>query len=202
MSEENTKVSAAKGSKIVVMKDGRSVDFGLRGKLKKVITFTGEGADRVATIVTDVIDGSTFTTTIGLNHPMLLELAAHGYSQKQTDCTTKAEQDEDVAAAVENQIAQIEKGVWVQRAASADIFRGFSDLVEAIRRIKGYEVGSPDALNIRTVVASKSEEQIKAYRSNSQIKQVLAIIAAEKAAERADRLAKEEQTDSVGLEDL
>lgn len=183
-----TTVTTSKSSVVVIMKDGRKVDFGVRGKLKKTVEFIGEGTERVAKLVIDVINGDTFTAEVGFSDALLLELAAHGLSQKITDSLVKADDPDDIAVGVEAQINQIKNGVWSQRASGESVFRGFSDLLEAIRRLKGYEVGSEQAANLKTNLAARSEAEIKNFKSNHQIKAVLATIASEKAAARAAKL--------------
>ncbi len=182
------KAPLVKITNVVIMKDGRNVDFGVRGKLKKTITVTGEGADRVATISIDAINGDTHTATINLNHVLLLELAAHGLSQKVTDSVTKTDDADDISFGVCNQITQIENGIWSQRSTGDVVARGFSDLFEAIRRIKGYEVGSLEASTLKTTLTAKSESEIKNYKTNPQIKAIIAQVVSEKAVARAVKL--------------
>lgn len=182
---ENT----AKGSNVVIMKDGRSVDFGLRGKLKKSVEILGAGAERIIKLTIDAVNGDTHVVQLGSNDPLFFELAAHGLSQKITDAVTKAEDGEDISFGVANQISQIANGVWSQRSTGDAMVRGFADLYEAIRRIKGYEVGTEAAEMLKKNLAAKSEDEIKNYKSNPQIKAILADIAAEKAAVRAAKLA-------------
>lgn len=183
---------------MVEMKDGRSVDFGQRGKLKKNTVINGEGTERNVTISVDCLNGDTHSVTFDINHPLLFEMAAHGFSQKISDSITKAETPDDVAFGVENQITQIANGVWVQRAAEGMV-RGFSDLLEAIRRLKKYEVGSEEAATLKTTLAAASEEQFKLYKGNNAVKAVLAEIAAEKATARAAKLSQDSTEDLEGL---
>jgi len=189
MSEnQETAVAVAKTSNVITMKDGRTVDFGTRGKLKKNIEVTGEGADRIATISIDALNGDTHTVVINQTHPLLLELAAHGLSQKVTDSVTKTDDGDDISFGVSNQIAQITAGQWSQRTTGEQVARGFSDLLEAIRRIKGYELESAEAAALKASLAVKSEAEIKNYKNNAQIKQIIATIVAEKATARAAKL--------------
>lgn len=51
-----------KKTNVIVMKDNREVDFGQRGKLKKVIDITGEGSDRTVNISVDCTNGDTKVT--------------------------------------------------------------------------------------------------------------------------------------------
>jgi hypothetical protein len=197
-----TPVVAAKAGNVVVMKDGRSVDFGVRGKLKKSIVITGEGDARVAQISIDCINGDTHATEVNLNHTLLLELAAHGLSQKVTDSVTKAEDGDDISFGVSNQIDQISKGIWSQRSTGEVVARGFADLYEAIRRIKGYDVGSPEAAGLKVSLAAKPEAEIKNFKNNPQIKSVIAQIVSEKAVARAAKLGVEAGTTELDLTGL
>lgn len=177
-----------KGENVIGMNDGRQVDFGKRGKLKKAIEIIGEGVERVIKLTVDVINGDTHVLLLNAEHPLFWELAAHGASQKITDSVTKAEDGDDISFGVANQIAQLNEGKWSVRAAGENLFRGFADLFEAIRRIKGYEIGSAEAEALKTSLAGASEEKIKNFKSNGQIKAIIAEIVAEKAAARAKKL--------------
>ncbi len=68
------------------------------------------------------------------------------------------------------------------------LIRGFSDLYEAIRRIKGYEVESDQAIGLKKTLAGKTKDEIKNYRSNPQINAVIAQVVSEKAIARAEKL--------------
>jgi hypothetical protein len=132
-------------------------------------------------------------------------LFANGISQKLSDSVVKAGDDpEDIAAAVERTIQQLNDGIWTQRATSEGLVRGFAELYEAIRRVKNYVVGSAEHAALKTSLLGKSEEELKAYKSNKLIKAVLADIAAEKAAARAAKLAtsSDEGSDVDELEGL
>jgi len=177
-------------SNVITMNDGREVDFGARGKLKKDIQITGEGNDRAVNITIDCPNGETKTMSFGLDFPLFWEAAAHGISQKITDSITKAVEPDDIAFGVGNQIDQLTKGVWAQRS-SEGMVRGFSDLLEAIRRIKGYEVDSPEAIALKSALADKSEDEVKMLKTNSGVKAVLAEIQAEKALARSKKLSAE-----------
>lgn len=193
----NTAAEAKKGQ-VVVMKDGREVDFGVRGKLKKEVTIEGS----VVTIAIDAVSGDSFKFVADLTtHPLALQLFAHGASQKLTDSTVKHDDPDDIALAVENAINQLNSGVWNQRSTGEGLVRGFAELYEAIRRVKNYAVGSAEHQALKTSLMAKSEDELKAYRTNKLIKAVLADIQVEKAAARAAKLAAGNEETS-GLEDL
>jgi hypothetical protein len=190
MSNENTGTTTVAATAIT-MKDGRVVDFGARNKLKKSIDVSGNGAERVAVLTIDVNNGETFKAEVTLAHPLLLELAAHGLSQKITDSVTKAETPEDIALGVQNQINQINAGTWSQRAGggSSEIIRGFSVLVEAIARIKSIEKGSDRYVLLQNKLLQENEASLKSYKSNAQVKMHIAAIEAERATEKAAKAA-------------
>ena len=190
-------MATAAKTNIVTMKDGREVDFGSRGKLKKTVVFNGEDAERVATLSIDCINGDTHSVSIGSDHPLLFEMAAHGLSQKISDSITKAEAENDVSFGVTNQIDQINSGTWAQRS-SEGMVRGFSDLLEALRRLKGFETNSAEHTGLKTKLAAASEDEFKLYRANNAVKAVLAEIVGEKAIARAAKL----KEDGEGIEGL
>lgn len=205
---ESIAAAQAKKSNVVVMNDGRSVDFGVRGKLKKTIEFVGEGADAVVKISVDVINGDTHTLEFNASHPLLMTLAAHGASQKITDAITKAEDNDDVSLGVASQIQQLLEGKWSQRPAGEGLAKGFSSLLEAIRRVKSakepgqYEIGSENFARLKANLLSKTEEQIKDFKANQTIKALIAEIESEKAAARAAKLRGGQPAEQAPVEDL
>jgi hypothetical protein len=187
MSEENTKAvaKAAKAGNVVVMKDGRSVDFGVRGKLKTEVTLLEDGVK----LAIDVVNGDSHSITISKDHVLALTLLGYGLKQKITDTVVKAEEADDVSLGVQQIIGQLEAGTWSQRSSGEGVARGFSELLEAIRRLKGYEVDSAEHTNLKTSLLAKTEEELKALKTNGHIKATIAAIQAEKANERAAKLA-------------
>lgn len=199
--------TTAKKSNVVTMKDGRQVDFGVRGKLKKTIEIVGAGVDAVVKIAIDVINGDTHTLEFNANHPLLLTLAAHGASQKITDSITKAEEEDDISLGVAQQIQQLLDGKWSQRPVGEGLARGFSTLLEAVRRVKEakepgqFAVGSERFEALKAGLLKKTEEQLKEYKANPTIKAVMADIELEKAQARSAKL-KAAQPAETSAEDL
>ena len=193
-------MTTVKKSNVVAMKDGREVDFGQRGKLKKQANVSGEGAERKATITVDCINGDTHEFSFDASHPLFWEFAMHGVSQKITDSITKAEDLEDVSFGVQNQIERLVRGDWSQRSSDGSV-RGFSDLLEALRRIKGFELESAELAALKKVLSERSEENIKLMKANNGVKAVLATILSEKAAAKAEKLMKEsgDEVDDLGI---
>lgn len=187
-------------SNTVTMKDGRSVDFGQRGKIKKQVEITGKGKARTVSISLDCLNGDTHTMSFGMTDPLLMEYAAHGVCQKLADSNTKATDPEDVSFGVARQITQLQEGTWVSRLDGA--VRGFTDLLEALRRIRGYDVGTSEFEQLKNTLAAKDEADIKLIKTNSGIKAILAAIDSEKAIARAEKLAQSSGEDASALDAL
>jgi hypothetical protein len=179
MSEVNAK------SNTVEMKDGRVLDFGVRGKKKTEITHTATGVK----IQFDVINGDSHTVEFEVPDceatPLLKEIFAYGAVQKISDTGVKAEDADDISLAIQQMIGQLVAGVWTQRTSGEGVARGLADLIEAVRRIKGYEVGSAEADSLKAAMVAKSEDDIKSFKTNPTIKAIVSDIQAEKAAARA-----------------
>ncbi len=174
---------------IVKMTDGRSVDFGLRGKLKKSVTIQ----NGVITLTFDCVNGDVHYMTIDSEHPLFLELAAYGAGQKVSESIAKAHNPEDISSLVIDQINRLDSGEWNVRGER--LFRGFNDLLEAVRRVKGYERNSPEFSDLRRILLTKNTEQIKEIKANPRIKSELVLIRSEKAAKKAAELANEPSND-------
>jgi hypothetical protein len=173
---------------IVTMKDGRELDFGVRGKKKAEITHTDTGVK----VQFDVINGDTheveFEVPYCENTPLLKEIFAYGLVQKVSDTGVKADDADDISLAIQQMIGQLKAGIWTQRTSGEALTRGMSDLIEAIRRIKGYAISSPEADSLKAAMLAKSEDEIKTYKANQTIKAIISDIQAEKAAARAAKL--------------
>lgn len=201
----NAVTEVIKGSKVVTMTDGRQVDFGVRGKLKKSVEILENGFK----VAIDCINGDTHVLEIPNDHSLLLALAAHGASQKITDAITKAEEEEDVSLGVANTIQQLLAGQWSQRTQGESVARGFADFLEAVRRVKvsgnggtGYEVDSPEYATLKKNLLAKSEDEIKSLKANPIVKGLMATIASEKAAARAAKLNGGAQAEAAALDAL
>lgn len=191
------KSEVVKAGNVVTMKDGRTVDFGVRGKLKTDLVISDSGV----TLTLDVVNGDTHTVVMGLDHPLAKTLLGYGLKQKITDTVVKADEADDVSLGVQQIIGQLVNGIWSQRSTGEGVARGFSELLEAIRRVKQYVEGSEEHTNLKTTLLAKSEEELKALRTNGTIKAVIAQIQSEKAAERAAKLSGA-STEEVNLDDL
>lgn len=190
-----------KDSNVVVMKDGRSVDFGVRGKKKTEIAVTETGVK----LTFDVINGDTHVAEFDVpsveSNPLLKELFAYGVSQKITDSVVKEKDEDDISLGIKKMIDQLQAGVWTTRVASEGIARGLSDLIEAIRRIKGYELGSASFETLKASILAKDEAELAIFKTNPSIKTIIAEIQAEKAAAKLAKL-KSSSADADSLDDL
>ena len=176
MSEKNTNV--------VTMKDGREVDFGVRGKLKKEITVVDGGV----TLTIDVKNGDTHSVTLTQDHPLWRELMGYGLSQKITDTVVKADDEDDISLGVERIINQLGNGEWTTRTPGEGLVRGFADLLEAIRRLRNYPEDSAEFAALKATLKAKSDDEIKVLKGNDSVKAIIAVIQSEKAAARAAKL--------------
>lgn len=190
-----------KESNVVEMKDGRTVDFGVRGKKKTDIQVTETGVK----LVFDVVNGDTHVAEFEVpaceGNPLLKELFAYGVSQKITDSVVKEKDEDDISLGIQSMIAQLQKGIWSQRTPSEGIARGLADLIEAMCRLKGYAPGSEQSQAVKDKLLVENEDTIKMYKSNPAIKAVMADIAAEKAAARAAKL-RGSDSEETSLDDL
>ena len=176
MSEKNTNV--------VTMKDGREVDFGVRGKLKKEIAVVDGGV----TLTIDVKNGDTHSVTLTQDHPLWRELMGYGLSQKITDTVVKADDEDDISLGVERIINQLSNGEWTTRTPGEGLVRGFADLLEAIRRLRNYAEDSAEFAALKATLKAKSDDEIKVLKGNDSVKAIIAVIQSEKAAARAAKL--------------
>jgi hypothetical protein len=205
MSNENTNATeaAVSSNNVVTMKDGRQVDFGKRGKQKAIVTISGEGAERQVLVSFDIPNGDTHSITVGLTHPLVMELVGYGIKQKIADSLTAAEDADDISLAVERAISNLNEGKWTQRSSEGASIRGFADLFQAYCEVKGVpEEDVEKRGQLKKSLLSQSEEIIKTLRNHPSIKAIMARIASEKAAARSAKLAGEAASQAPELLDL
>ena len=165
----------------------REVDFGIRGKIKRFEEqLVDEAGNPFIRLTICTITGDSHVLDVKPTHPLALQYATHGVGQKIGDSIAKCETDEDINLAVTRSVQQFNDAVWVTRSEGGT--NGLTDLIEAARRIKGLEVGSPEAVTYKTSILGYSEEKLKRMKNNNGIKAILAEIASEKAKARADKL--------------
>ena len=181
---------------VVQMEDGREVDFGKRGVIKREIEITGEGAKRKALVRFLLKNGKIFEKEISMKDPLLMEMAAHGLSAKVGDSAAGNDVD-DAAIAVEQTLKQLDDGVWRQRKKGAA--KGMTDFLKALCIVKGAD--TPEAQEeLRQKVMKLDDDVIATMRKMGPVAAELAKIRAEKAAARAAKAAEKagEADESVG----
>lgn len=120
-----------------------------------------------------------------LSKAMLEQLVKHGISQKVGDAAANCSKGEEYSRAMEQMSAVWEnllQDKWRESGAS-----GNSVLIEALAE----HTGKP-ADAVREAVNAADEEKLKTWRSNAKVKAIMARIAAERAAEKAENADEDE----------
>jgi len=121
-----------------------------------------------------------------------LHLALHGLSQKLGDAYSSSKGDVDVAQTMFNDaLAQLKAGDWRAARGEGESKPRTTELAEAVARIKGLPVDEVNA-----ALKEASDEQLKTMRSNERVKATIAVIRAEKAQARLEKL----EADGKGAE--
>lgn len=124
-----------------------------------------------------------------------LHLALHGLSQKLGDAYSSSKGDVDAAEKMFNDArAQLLAGEWRAARGEGESKPRTTELVEAIARIKGKPVAE-----IQEVLKEASDEQLKTMRSNERVKATIAVIRAEKAQARLEKLNAEGKGDDLDI---
>jgi hypothetical protein len=178
---------------IVTMKDGRQVDFGKRGKQKSAYAILGEGKKRVVKVVFDMLNGDTHQISVGFDHPLVCELIGYGLKQKVADSLANAEEPDDISMATEKVVNQLNEGKWSVRTAADGGGRGFADLYQAYLEVRG--ITDEDGVHKRRLMEA-DPDLLKQIKNNAVVRAILARIAAEKAAAKAQKLNSESPADA------
>lgn len=120
-----------------------------------------------------------------LKDDMVTQLALHGLSQKVGDAAANCSKGEEYSRAMAQMSAVWEnllQNKWRESGAS-----GNSILIEALAE----HTGKP-ADAVREAVNAADEEKLKTWRSNAKVKAIMARIAAERAAEKAENANEDE----------
>jgi len=119
--------------KKVQMEDGREVDFVGKAKLKKSYT---EG-DNGVTAKFDLVNGKSYSITIGGAHPLVAKLVGHGLVQKIGDSTAGVDDPDDMAVGIEQLIARLSAGEWGVERQAGDSVAGAHVVIRAIMEATG-----------------------------------------------------------------
>jgi hypothetical protein len=166
------------------MTDGREVGFaGKRKMVKEVIT---DGSEVVVRF--DFRNGETRSFAVGLDNPLILNLAGHGISQKVGDETAGVEDVDDMVVAVDDMIARLSAGEWRAERAAGDSFAGASIVIRAICEVTGKPVqavkdflqGKLDSAKARGEKLTRNELYASFRRPGTKTAEVIARLEAEK----------------------
>ena len=113
-----------------------------------------------------------------------LHLALHGISQKLGDSYSGCKGDIKVALELfKATLAQLKNGEWRAARGEGESKPRITELAEAIARIKGLDISA-----VTAHLVTSSDDEKKAMRNNDRVKAVIAVIRAEKAQARLDKL--------------
>jgi hypothetical protein len=137
-------------------------------------------------------NGQTHTVNLAdFSDEMKLHFALHGISQKLGDSYSSSKGDP--AAAEQSFIAtldQLKSGEWRAARGEGDSKPRTTELAEAIARIKGQPLAE-----VTATLAAADEDTKKTLRANPRVKAVIAVIRAEKAQAKLEKLEAEGSAD-------
>lgn len=156
---------------VVVMGDGRKVDFTGKSRIQKESFLTAEGKVQVRL---DFRNGETRLFTVP--DALLLKFAAHGALQKLGDEAAGVKDMDDAVLAIDNLVDRLYEGEWNIQSDKSGL-AGASILLKAMVEVTGKTVDE-----IKTFLKSKSAAEKLALRQNARIKPTVDRLEAEKAA--------------------
>lgn len=165
---------AAKATTVVVdvaMDDGRVVQFAGKRKLLKESFINAAGEVKVRF---DFRNGET--RTVELPAGLMSRFAAHGAEQKFGDATAGLDDVDDCVLAIDELMERIGKGEW-NVARESNGLAGTSVLAKALVEFTGKPVEK-----IKEFLATKTQAEKVALRTNPKVKVIVDRIEAEKAA--------------------
>lgn len=152
----------------VTLDDGRVVDFaGKRKMLKEALTTEDGVAVRL-----DFVNGET--RTFHIPDSLFEKFAAHGAAQKFGDEIAGLEDVEDCVLAVDAMMERLERGEWSVKRENSGL-AGTSILARALVEVTGKTM--PE---IKEFLATKSQGDKVALRSNPRLQPVIARLESEK----------------------
>lgn len=170
---------------------------------KKKYILSGEGEAAVAVGLSFTFDDETVVEFDFAKVPEQIKVQAmnHGFSQKLGDSYAAAKAQENplawAKAQLQSTIEQLYAGDWRAARESSGAAGGrITDLAVALSRLTGKTVEESQAF-----VDTLDDDQKKAWKAKGKVKAMLALIAAEKAAARAKKLAEETGSEEEGSDD-
>lgn len=154
----------------VTMDDGRIVDFpGKRRLVKESII----GADGKVQVRLDFVNGETRIFTVP--DSLMARFAAHGAGQKLGDETASLTDVDDMVLAVDELMERLSAGEWSMKRETSGL-AGTSILARALVELSG-----KSAEQIKAFLATKTQAQKVALRSDPKVAPIVARLEANKA---------------------
>ena len=169
------KAKATREVKVVVMTDGREVEFAGKRRLLKTAEISADGFDVIITL--DFVNGETRQLKMAANKPLFAKFAAHGMLQKMGDEVAGLDDVEDMVIAEEDLIARLEGGEWgaERTRGESNAMAGLSVLAKALVQVSG-----KTAEAVKSFLKTKTNTEKLALRDNPTLKPVIAELEAKK----------------------
>jgi hypothetical protein len=169
------KAKVAREVKVVVMSDGREVEFAGKRRLLKTADISDDGFD--VTITLDFVNGETRQLKLAANKPLFAKFAAHGMLQKLGDEVAGLDDVDDMVIATEDLIARLEGGEWgaERTRGESNAMAGLSVLAKALVQVSG-----KTAEAVKSFLKTKTNTEKLALRDNPTLKPVIAELEAKK----------------------
>lgn len=169
------KAKAVREMKVVVMTDGREVEFAGKRRLLKTAEISEDGFD--VSIRLDFVNGETRTLSLSANKPLFAKFAAHGMLQKLGDEVAGLDDVDDMVIAEEDLIARLEGGEWgaERTRGESNAMAGLSVLAKALVQVSG-----KTAEEVKSYLKTKTNTEKLALRANPTISPIIAELEAKK----------------------
>lgn len=155
----------------ITMLDGRLVEFAGKRKMQKTSIFGEDGSIKVRL---DFLNGETRHVT--LRDDMLGKFAAHGAEQKLGDEIAGLDDIDDCLSAIDMLMDRLDAGNWAIKRESGSSMAGTSVLARALVESTGKDIAV-----IRAFLATKTQADKVALRSNAKIQPIIHRMEAAKA---------------------
>ena len=166
-------MATEKESVTVKMNDGREVTFAGKKRLDKTVMIDSDKG--TAAVRLDFKNGETRTVEVPAS--LLLQAAAHGFSQKLGDNVAGVDDLDDAVEATDQLIARLSKGEWTAEREGGNGLSGVSILAKALVEATG------QTIDVVREYLSKLEPKVKmALRADPSIAPIVKRLEAEKAA--------------------